>query len=116
MGHCNHAQNSKSKIKSSLCKNFTEKGFCPYGQKCQFAHGTQELRINYDANNSYKTKPCNAFFKKGHCQYGYRCNFVHTEATLPDEKGKWKKIYSNNREIFQSMREGEESKLFKVLD
>jgi hypothetical protein len=35
---------------------------------------------------------------------------------LPDEKGKWKKIYSNNREIFQNMREGEESKLFKVLD
>lgn len=30
----------KSKVKSSLCKNFTEKGFCPYGQKCQFAHGT----------------------------------------------------------------------------
>jgi hypothetical protein len=38
--HCNDSKLSKSKIKSSLCKKFTEKGFCPYGEKCQFAHGT----------------------------------------------------------------------------
>jgi hypothetical protein len=28
-----------SKAKTSLCKNFTEKGYCSYGKKCQFAHG-----------------------------------------------------------------------------
>lgn len=70
---------SKSKLKSSLCRNFTEKGFCPYGNKCQFAHGPEELKINNQANTSYKTKRCHAFLKKGYCQFGYRCNFVHEE-------------------------------------
>lgn len=32
-------QNFNTKAKSSLCRNFTEKGSCPYGNKCQFAHG-----------------------------------------------------------------------------
>lgn len=27
------------KAKSSLCKNYMTKGCCPYGKKCQFAHG-----------------------------------------------------------------------------
>jgi hypothetical protein len=40
---------------------------------------------------------------------------VHAEATLPDEKAKWRKIYSNNREVFESMSSGE-SKLFKILE
>lgn len=66
-----------SKAKSSLCKNFTEKGFCPYGNKCQFAHGPEELRINMETNRSYKTKGCHAFAKKGFCCYGDRCNFIH---------------------------------------
>lgn len=28
-----------SKAKSSLCRNYMQKGNCPYGTKCQFAHG-----------------------------------------------------------------------------
>ena len=31
-----------AKVKSSLCRNFMEKGSCPYGSKCQFAHGPSE--------------------------------------------------------------------------
>lgn len=68
----------KNKAKSSLCRNFSEKGFCPYGLKCQFAHGIEELRCNVD-ENSYKTKPCNSFWRKGHCSYGLRCNFSHSQ-------------------------------------
>lgn len=30
---------SSNKCKRSLCKNFTEQMYCPYGDKCQFAHG-----------------------------------------------------------------------------
>lgn len=67
---------AKNKVKSSLCRNFAEKGFCPYGAKCQFAHGIEELRCNVD-ENSYKTKPCNSYWKKGYCPYGFRCNFSH---------------------------------------
>lgn len=39
---------SKNKAKSSLCRNFSEKGYCPYGYKCQFAHGIEELKCNVD--------------------------------------------------------------------
>ena len=30
--------------KTRLCKNFLEKGACPYGKLCQYAHGMSELR------------------------------------------------------------------------
>ena len=66
-----------SKVKSSLCRNFSEFGICPYGLKCQFAHGLEELRCNNEHSSSYKTKPCNSFTKKNYCRYGYRCNFSH---------------------------------------
>lgn len=32
-------KNLHSKAKSSLCRNYSESGYCPYGVKCQFAHG-----------------------------------------------------------------------------
>jgi len=32
-----------SRYKAKLCKNWTKTGNCPYYEKCQFAHGTQEL-------------------------------------------------------------------------
>jgi hypothetical protein len=104
-----------SKAKSSLCKNFTEKGFCPYGSKCQFAHGPQELRINMEHNRSYKTKGCHAFAKKGYCCYGDRCNFKHEGAPLEDPREKWSIIYSNHRETFLSALRGEGSLLMKIL-
>lgn len=27
------------KFKTEMCKNYSEMGFCPYRNKCQFAHG-----------------------------------------------------------------------------
>ena len=32
------------RYKTSLCKNFNSDHGCQYGDKCQFAHGTGELR------------------------------------------------------------------------
>ena len=34
------------KIKVELCKNYMERGHCPYGGRCKFAHGVSELRQN----------------------------------------------------------------------
>ena len=65
------------KNKTSLCKNFTQNGHCPYGSRCQFAHGLQELKANSTHHPTYKTKECQVFRKKGHCEYGERCNFIH---------------------------------------
>ncbi len=30
--------------------------FCPYKNKCKFAHGSHELRKNSQLNSKYKTK------------------------------------------------------------
>ena len=32
------------RYKTSLCKNFLTESGCQYGEKCQFAHGKDELR------------------------------------------------------------------------
>lgn len=58
---------SNSKAKSSLCRNFMERGLCPYGSKCQFAHGTEELRCNTDQQLAYKTRHCHSFLNKDFC-------------------------------------------------
>lgn len=65
------------KEKSELCKKFMERGYCPYGDKCKFAHGSHQLKQNNGENAKYKTKECFTFFNGGHCKYGDRCNFVH---------------------------------------
>jgi len=77
---------SNNKVKSSLCKNFTQTGLCPYADKCQFAHGTHELRCNAEMNISYKTKYCNSFLNKKCCIYGFRCNFIHKNSAAVDEQ------------------------------
>jgi hypothetical protein len=39
-----------------------ETGFCRYGGKCQFAHGTEELR-QVKRHPKYKTRYCRNFMK-----------------------------------------------------
>ncbi|KAJ2161072.1 hypothetical protein GGF46_001743 [Coemansia sp. RSA 552] len=36
--------NSNPLYKTKMCQRFSELGECPYGEKCQFAHGDDELR------------------------------------------------------------------------
>ena len=91
--HRDHHHLYPSKIKRSLCRNFTDQGFCPYGDKCQFAHGTSELRNNMPNNHSYKTRPCFTFMINGHCLYGQRCNFIHEplrHTDFADQDSKWR--------------------------
>jgi len=70
--------NLDMKYKTEICKKFQTNGKCPYGEKCRFAHGKQELITKLKGKN-YKKIPCKAFFKKGYCPYGSRCNFLHNE-------------------------------------
>ena len=66
------------KYKTELCKKFQNTGHCPYGFKCRFAHGKDELIMKTQGTN-YKKKPCKTFHEKGYCPYGSRCNFRHDE-------------------------------------
>jgi hypothetical protein len=91
--------------KTELCQKFEETGSCPYGLKCQFAHGNKELRVKNSSTPSvsdsspesmdidlieeeqlqkkaidsrlYKTELCRSFNRTGYCRYGLRCQFAH---------------------------------------
>lgn len=62
--------------KTELCGSFMRLNYCPYGNKCQFAHGENELKsVSRPAN--YRSKPCLNWSKYGSCRYGNRCCFRH---------------------------------------
>ncbi|XP_033880916.2 mRNA decay activator protein ZFP36L2-B-like isoform X1 [Acipenser ruthenus] len=65
-----------SRYKTELCRTFDESGTCKYGSKCQFAHGTDEVR-GLSRHPKYKTEPCRTFHTIGFCPYGARCHFIH---------------------------------------
>ncbi|TRY89401.1 hypothetical protein DNTS_010805 [Danionella cerebrum] len=67
---------ASSRYKTELCRTFAERGICKYGNKCQFAHGPEELR-DLSRHPKYKTEPCRTFHSIGFCPYGIRCHFVH---------------------------------------
>ena len=104
---------SNPRYKTTLCKKFSSGQSCPYGDKCQFAHGTQELRlfsgnnlaqnmmgINGSANNksqnnylNYKIVKCKNWEKDRTCKYGAHCTFAHGDSDL---RNKADNIYQMN--------------------
>ncbi len=74
-----------SKYKTELCKKFEGTGYCPYGRKCKFAHGKEELNEKLLSNKRrYKSKLCNSFHTIMTCPYGSRCLFAHEERTMEE--------------------------------
>merc|ERR1739848_501195 len=71
-------QDCNPRFKTEICRNFKERNKCIYGDRCQFAHGRQELR-DVVRNSKYKTKRCQKYWIAGYCAYGPRCNFLHYE-------------------------------------
>ncbi|EST07612.2 Zinc finger, CCCH-type [Kalmanozyma brasiliensis GHG001] len=101
--------NHKTELyKTELCRNWEEKGFCYYGDRCQFAHGEHDLRpIQRDPR--WKTRQCKAFkeyaalwrtynpwflslrlfpsfrlscaARNGSCHFAKRCCFRHDQGT-----------------------------------
>lgn len=67
-----------SRYKTELCRPYEEFGVCKYGDKCQFAHGMQELR-SLARHPKYKTELCRTYHTVGFCPYGPRCHFVHNQ-------------------------------------
>lgn len=49
-----------SRYKTELCRPFEEFGVCKYGDKCQFAHGINELR-SLARHPKYKTELCRTY-------------------------------------------------------
>lgn len=72
------------KYKTELCKSWTETNACPYGNKCRFAHGRNDLFDRIISCKRYKQKECVSFFQNNFCCYGSRCHFRHEERKLPE--------------------------------
>ena len=73
------------KYKTELCKTYSETGECPYGIKCRFAHGKEELFLK-DNGINYKKIECKSFSELGFCTYGSRCSFKHDERKINNFK------------------------------
>jgi len=67
------------KYKTELCRTWIENNFCPYLEKCRFAHGKTDLNDKIIFGKNYKQKDCKSFHTKGYCPYGPRCLFRHDE-------------------------------------
>ena len=74
-------QKKDPKYKTELCKTYSKTKECPYGLKCRFAHGKDEL-FSKNKGNNYKKKECKSFSEFGFCTYGSRCSFKHDERKL----------------------------------
>lgn len=70
-------EGSPGNQRTEMCWNMVELGRCPYGDKCEFAHCTEELRTR-PKPPGYRTALCKNFFKDGICYYGTRCRFSHS--------------------------------------
>uniref|UniRef100_A0A914W6B7 C3H1-type domain-containing protein n=1 Tax=Plectus sambesii TaxID=2011161 RepID=A0A914W6B7_9BILA len=68
-------------FKTVLCESWKESRRCNYGDRCQFAHGAEELRQPQQSaaqrHPKYRTQMCNKFAMFGCCPYGARCHFLH---------------------------------------
>jgi len=84
--------------KTKLCTNYTQQGFCPRGETCNFAHGDHELGTPQTGptmgggpamggqqqprpQGFKKSKLCNNF-AQGFCARAEACTFAHGEAEL----------------------------------
>ncbi|TPX33747.1 hypothetical protein SmJEL517_g03475 [Synchytrium microbalum] len=75
--------------KTELCRSWEETGgHCKYSDKCQFAHGMDELRP-VDRHPRYKTEMCRTFWEKGSCPYGKRYNCIFD---VDPKRWRWKEI------------------------
>ena len=84
-----------------LCKHFSSPKGCSFGDKCQFAHGVNDLRTSNGLpisnpqipNNTpqdkkslnlqnYKIVKCKYWEKDHNCRYGSLCTFAHGDEEL----------------------------------
>jgi len=75
-----------AKIKTELCLYYTQGWKCPFGSKCNYAHGIDELKYTklidmeraglVDDVKTYRTHPCFSWVSSGCCPFGQRCSFA----------------------------------------
>ena len=102
------------RYKTALCRHFDTPQGCSYGEKCQFAHGINELKQN-DKNMmaqnpmqamdnkqknilNYKIVKCKNWEKDKSCKYGAHCTFAHGDEEI---RNKADNLYQMQPMMFQ---------------
>lgn len=75
---------SADNYKTELCRTWVANNYCPYNEKCRFAHGKKELHDKIIVGRFYKQKQCKSFYTTGTCKYGSRCHFRHEQRRLEE--------------------------------
>jgi len=60
------------KYKTEFCRYYP---FCPYGNKCLYAHSNAERRCAHGP--LYRQRPCWSWISTGACPYGEKCSYIH---------------------------------------
>ena len=84
-------------FKTEMCKSLIEKGVCPEGGLCNYAHRHQDL----NRHPRYKTQLCHVFTCKGLCRKEDYCQFAHSDQELrvdpsPNYKTKMCGVFKHN--------------------
>jgi len=62
-------------FKTRLCTYFVDRGMCPSGASCTFAHSTSEI-------HGWKTRLCRFAADPSSCPQGDKCSFAHSATEL----------------------------------
>ena len=105
---------NNARYKTTLCRHYNTPQGCSYGDKCQFAHGEQELRqvdknmmfanpmqsMNNKQKNAlnYKIVKCKNWEKDKSCKYGAHCTFAHGDEEM---RNKADNLYQMQPMMFQ---------------
>ena len=100
-----------------MCKHYNTPQGCSYGDKCQFAHGPQELRsynpnilsgdgqIDMTKNHknliNYKIVKCKNWEKDGICKYGHHCTFAHGDNDMRTKVENYYQMQPNISMMYQ---------------
>jgi butyrate response factor 1 len=63
----NNSKTTSQRYKTELCRSYHETGLCKYGEKCQFAHGYNEIR-SLNRHPKYKSVLCRTYHCTGYCK------------------------------------------------
>lgn len=86
---------SDANYKTEMCRTWIEHNYCPYNEKCRFAHGKKELHDKVIVGRNYKQKDCKSFHTRGFCNYGSRCHFRHEQRRLSEIERTYYKLKLN---------------------
>ena len=76
--------NGSGGFKTAMCKHILEKGQCPHGKYCVYAHKPSELRNKHSEidEEHFKTRMCKNITEEGHCIHGQYCQYAHKPSEI----------------------------------